>query len=381
MNRLVCLGRIVLLTPCLSLVTSGSLDAQISLDQRVCAACEVGIQRLIRLGGSDDNLVAASDVVARDPTSGSFYVSHQFSAGISVFSPNGRYLRTIGREGQGPGEFKTVMDIVFANGRTYYADRGNRRISIGGPDGVENTANLPIIGSPRAMAIADKGHALLVAANIRTKDLFGYAIHTFDLSGRRLASFDTTSGLSLRPNELNVLSRRLASASDTSVWAAHTNEYRLQLWSYSGQLKMDLFRTVDWFPPWRQPEPISPSTDGRLSAIQDIFYDAHTSYLWVLIQVPDNSDRWLDGLAGERGSGGKMYYGPRDLNRVYDTIIECIDVDRQAIVATTRVDPALRRFLGNGYVISHVAPDSLGLEYIDVWSIRLLRTSDPGERP
>ena len=50
---------------------------------------------------------------------------------ISVFDRNGRFLRTIGRTGTGPGEFRTPHAVEFdSQGRLIVADRHNHRIQI-----------------------------------------------------------------------------------------------------------------------------------------------------------------------------------------------------------------------------------------------------------
>jgi len=55
---------------------------------------------------------------------------------ISVFDRNGTLLRTIGRAGTGPGEFRTPHALEFdSNGRLVVADRHNHRIQILAKDG------------------------------------------------------------------------------------------------------------------------------------------------------------------------------------------------------------------------------------------------------
>jgi sugar lactone lactonase YvrE len=50
---------------------------------------------------------------------------------ISVFDRNGKFLRTIGRTGTGPGEFRTPHALVFdSQGRLIVADRHNHRVQI-----------------------------------------------------------------------------------------------------------------------------------------------------------------------------------------------------------------------------------------------------------
>jgi hypothetical protein len=49
---------------------------------------------------------------------------------ISRYSADGRFIRSYGRLGSGPGEFRTPHDLAIEGGRLYVADRGNHRIQI-----------------------------------------------------------------------------------------------------------------------------------------------------------------------------------------------------------------------------------------------------------
>lgn len=50
--------------------------------------------------------------------------------GIRVFGPDGSYLRTLARQGRGPGEVTSVVAMTYGSGMLVVWDNGNRRISI-----------------------------------------------------------------------------------------------------------------------------------------------------------------------------------------------------------------------------------------------------------
>ena len=62
---------------------------------------------------------------------GSIYIYDRQDPAVKVFNPEGRFIRTIGRKGQGPGEFQSVSRVVYVPGkRLLTLDRDQNRISL-----------------------------------------------------------------------------------------------------------------------------------------------------------------------------------------------------------------------------------------------------------
>jgi len=89
-------------------------------------------------GNPPEALTDPTDLVT-DPANGDVYVAESHTAvtdpnlvgRISVFDKNGKFLRTVGKTGTGPGEFRTPHAIEFdSRGRLVIADRHNHRIQI-----------------------------------------------------------------------------------------------------------------------------------------------------------------------------------------------------------------------------------------------------------
>ena len=67
---------------------------------------------------------------------GNVYIGDDTDMAIKVFDPQGKYLRAIGRKGEGPGEFTYIGDIIpLPDGRLMVTDFQARRTSFFGPDG------------------------------------------------------------------------------------------------------------------------------------------------------------------------------------------------------------------------------------------------------
>jgi DNA-binding beta-propeller fold protein YncE len=94
-------------------------------------------------GNPPEALTDPTDVVT-DAGNGDVYVAESHTdvadpnlvARITVFDRNGRFLRTIGKAGTGPGEFRTPHALeIDSQGRLVVADRHNHRIQILAKDG------------------------------------------------------------------------------------------------------------------------------------------------------------------------------------------------------------------------------------------------------
>jgi len=72
--------------------------------------------------------------VACDPE-GNVYVCDSKANVIFKFDPAGAFLKTIGRKGQGPGDFNMPFLIAVTKDRQFVWDLGNRRICALAPDG------------------------------------------------------------------------------------------------------------------------------------------------------------------------------------------------------------------------------------------------------
>ncbi len=76
-------------------------------------------------------------------------------ARISKFAKDGTFIKSFGRFGSGPGEFKTPHDLALdSHGRLFVADRGNMRLQILSQDG-EFIAEWKQFGRPSGVYIRD----------------------------------------------------------------------------------------------------------------------------------------------------------------------------------------------------------------------------------
>lgn len=82
-------------------------------------AWSIATPPLVDIGSGEDSLYELSTVMGAVRLSdGSIAVANMGSSNIRVYDPRGRFVRAIGRRGQGPGEFRQVMGLARRPGDT-----------------------------------------------------------------------------------------------------------------------------------------------------------------------------------------------------------------------------------------------------------------------
>lgn len=102
--------------------------------------------RVGKLDGEGPELLASVASLRRDEA-GRIYVLEQQAREIRVFDPDGRFLRSIGAPGSGPGELRTPIGMAWdPAGNLWVVDPGNARYSI------YDTAGSHIVDRPRRLS-------------------------------------------------------------------------------------------------------------------------------------------------------------------------------------------------------------------------------------
>jgi len=84
----------------------------------------------------DENYMFGAGISFTTDEDGYFYVTDFSNSRIIKYSPNGEYILSFGRKGQGPGEFQNMSVPRFdKEGFLYVTDSNNRRISFFNKDG------------------------------------------------------------------------------------------------------------------------------------------------------------------------------------------------------------------------------------------------------
>lgn len=78
----------------------------------------LALERLWSAGGEDEDVLFGLITQVQVDEQENIYLLDTQLSEVRVFSPSGEELRTIGREGEGPGEVRTPVDLVMLPGRT-----------------------------------------------------------------------------------------------------------------------------------------------------------------------------------------------------------------------------------------------------------------------
>ena len=333
-------------------------------DNVACQRCEIVLDSIVTLTAPADTTDGFPSAVRVDSL-GRYWLLRR-GAMPALFAASGRYLRSVGRAGQGPGEYLWPSDVIaFARDSVLLIDSRSRRATV--LDSALNairTIALPIaVENPVAVHWPD---TVLVSGTSPLQGDRG-PLHQLSFAHREatvLGSF--RPGGERMPDEMLLLWRHhIATPRRSHFWTAWESAYDLSRWRLDGTQVRRLERRPPWFPgvgsalsyDWRNKPPqsyvagIEEDTDGLV---------------WVLLATAAPS--WKEVIDGI--PAGVAEYDPRrlDLERLMRLTIEAIDPSRARVLARRTVD---------GYVVGTVPGIGMALyhERAGLSQVHLLRVS------
>ena len=213
----------------------------------------------------DEKYMFGANIIFNTDDEGNFYVTDWDKREILKYDPSGKYIRTIGRKGQGPGEFQNLSVVRFdRKGTLYVTDLSSQRISFFDKDGTYlRQTPLPdvfedlyigttggYISSRTIPAESDDGMAF--------KIVDGFFNDKFELmtefnnqisapkppSGRdstAMAKFTAgiLSGIAFRPTPMHLL------AADGTIYFGYPEDYAVDVYSPEGRKMKTIRRDYD----------------------------------------------------------------------------------------------------------------------------------------
>ncbi len=325
--------------------------------------CSLVLDHVVDLGDAvgPGTLLGMVRTVRQGPN-GDYFVLSWGAAEITRFDKSGRALDPVGREGEGPGEFKHVAGIWFVGDSIVVFDRGLGRLTVLRPDlSVARTA--PLAGATRDIAWLD-GQGFVL--NGRFVGPRGIPLHLVTPEGEHVRSFGGEAIDRFAPPDAWI---RSVAAVDGLVWAAPENSYRLEAWTADGRHLRTLERVEAWFPPkvvrtWGGPDqPIDPR-------VIDITSDAGGRLRVAILKA---SRHWAVRLpAPLPNARGEPIHPVPPGTGLFETRIEIIDPSTERMIAFGTFEVEAFGFVDPEHVFTY-AEDEIGNPTVSVWRLRLTR--------
>jgi len=225
--------------------------------------------------GQDDDevLFGVTSRVLTDEDGNSYVLDQQLSE-IQVFAPDGEWLRTIGREGEGPGEFRYPSDMFFTpGGHIGVAQQFPGKIIQLSREG-EPLENYPFGGSEGFVGLSRaraSGDNLVVAASVSGFDAGSMQrtayLAALDPEGRERSRFHEhqssvdMSRLEFREVDMAGFERNWTVGPDGRIYASLAwDEYAIHVWNPDGSLDRVIRR--DYEPTGRDEEAKERAKEG-----------------------------------------------------------------------------------------------------------------------
>jgi hypothetical protein len=331
-----------------------------------CRQCTITVRPEVTLGtDSGDGIIEHSESRAVRDGRGRYYVIGLYGSTIKVFDPRGKYLTSIGRKGEGPGEYKGIGRVLVGpKDSLFVLDQEARRYTVlDAAYHFVRTVILPL--GPETVSVRLASGDFVIALPLRTPERIGQPLHLIGADGHIIRSFGSKTGV-YRPDVPYLVRRQLAVADRSYVWSSYLNQYVIELIDVAtGAVTRSMSREVSWFPNWMLPVARGAQSEAPQPLIMDLNQDSN-GHLWVLAAVPD--PHWREAVAPRKK--GDREFSVRDDQLYFDTVIEVIDVKTGTLLATRRVPDALNQFIGDG-LVGTVLEDATGSPRLQVWRVTL----------
>lgn len=319
-------------------------DTPVIPDGLSCTACVITSDTMTVLGTSEGQAaLSAVGRVVRDKH-GRYWV-FSYPELPKLFDNDGAFIRTVGAEGGGPGEFRAADDMWELPGDSVVIrDSGAQLFHVFDPDlRFVRSFRVPILGLGEGIVL-DWPDSVVVNAKAPRPPEFGFPLHLVDFSRSPAEVIRSFGGHGEEINSTTLYTRldyRLAPAPD-GYWTIAGAWYRITKWSRTNEEQFTLERRPDWFPAESGMSgggPQKPPSPQCVAVRED---EAGLLWAFCLTPSPRYQEAWP--AAGVQASGvgeGPSSRMDPDFRVLYDTSIEVIDPIARRVVAREVLDAVI----------------------------------------
>lgn len=250
--------------------TGARADVQcvITSDEPERGVREVHLEEIWRVGGEEESVLLGLIGDVKVGPDGNYYVLDLQLSQIQVFAPDGCHLRTIGRRGEGPGEFTTALEMAFLPDGSLGVAQGFPGRLIGLHTDGSPRDNIDIVASPAGgftfLSSVRQGGGMIVVSAVSMKfdqdavqTIVLPEIFAIDQSGDRKFrywenEFRVDAGVKKKAQEahFDTPDRRYAVGADGRVAIAPgRNDYSIHVYDRRGRLERIIKRPYE---SWRR---------------------------------------------------------------------------------------------------------------------------------
>lgn len=194
-----------------------------------------------------DSVDFGSPRLARSGPHGLIYVASQHISRLPmILDSTGTLLRTIGRLGEGPGEFPSVS-ILYPVAYSLVVGGPNGGASLFSPEGAfVRSLRTRLLSTGHVLRL--RGDTMVVPEPAMSGTRFGLPLQLIAPTGDTVRSFGSEDR-SFNPRLQTRLYRTIAPATDSTLWVARLDQYVIERWHMNGTLLQTITGDRSWFPP------------------------------------------------------------------------------------------------------------------------------------
>ncbi len=269
-------------------------------DEVSCATCSISVTTLAQLAvSSGPGSLNGLPMEIQLDSLNRYWVAPAPSGSPIIFDSNGKFVASLGRAGQGPGEYLGASFVrLFGRDSALVFDGGMHRITI-------VDMNLRVVRSfqsvMRSGDFVQVGNTLVGSGDIRTPGAAGLPLHVFQLPqpATPIHSFaprrDNWQGATTSTS----MNWRVAPGTTQAFWTSDLNEYRIVGWAAPGNDVVEFIRKPEWFAA-RSPIVGGGNRTPPPPLMRDLIEDSE-GLLWVA--GLSASVRWKEAWAQSTGGG------------------------------------------------------------------------------